>query len=133
MPSFWSLIDVADQVGNSVPSCLETNELLADMNRSISAHTGIVQPPCNKHHDVKNLATQPMNEPKIQPCQVSLMELRVGGKFRLGRKIGSGSFGDIYIGTNVAWPGLGWISNGDLVMPYALATEQIIGTKVEDW
>merc|ERR1711991_35444 len=29
------------------------------------------------------------------------MELRVGGKFRLGRKIGSGSSGDIYIGTNV--------------------------------
>jgi len=29
------------------------------------------------------------------------MELRVGGKFRLGRKIGSGSFGDIYISTNV--------------------------------
>jgi len=30
-----------------------------------------------------------------------LMELRVGGKFRLGRKIGSGSFGEVYIGTNV--------------------------------
>ena len=29
------------------------------------------------------------------------MELRVGGKYRLGRKIGSGSFGDIYIGTEV--------------------------------
>jgi len=29
------------------------------------------------------------------------MELRVGGKFRLARKIGSGSFGDIYLGTNV--------------------------------
>jgi casein kinase 1 len=29
------------------------------------------------------------------------MELRVGGKFRLGRKIGSGSFGQVYIGTNV--------------------------------
>lgn len=29
------------------------------------------------------------------------MELRVGGKYRLGRKIGSGSFGDIYIGTNI--------------------------------
>ena len=27
------------------------------------------------------------------------MELRVGGKYRLDRKIGSGSFGDIYIGT----------------------------------
>ena len=29
------------------------------------------------------------------------MELRVGKKYRLGRKIGSGSFGDIYHGTNV--------------------------------
>jgi len=28
-------------------------------------------------------------------------ELRVGGKFRLGRKIGSGSFGDVYLGMNV--------------------------------
>ena len=28
------------------------------------------------------------------------MELRVGQKYRLGRKIGSGSFGDIYLGTN---------------------------------
>jgi len=29
------------------------------------------------------------------------MELRVGGKYRLQKKIGSGSFGDIYLGTNV--------------------------------
>ncbi|KAF4662479.1 Casein kinase I isoform delta [Perkinsus chesapeaki] len=29
------------------------------------------------------------------------IDLRVGGKFRLGRKIGSGSFGDIYVGTNL--------------------------------
>jgi serine/threonine protein kinase len=28
-------------------------------------------------------------------------ELRVGGKFRLIKKIGSGSFGDIYLGTNI--------------------------------
>lgn len=28
-------------------------------------------------------------------------ELRVGNKFRLGRKIGSGSFGDIYLGSNI--------------------------------
>ncbi|XP_072978036.1 casein kinase 1-like protein 1 isoform X1 [Typha angustifolia] len=29
------------------------------------------------------------------------MEPRVGNKFRMGRKIGSGSFGEIYLGTNV--------------------------------
>eukprot|EP01084_Bolivina_argentea_P293492 504782_1 len=29
------------------------------------------------------------------------MELRVGSKYRLGKKIGSGSFGDIYLGTNM--------------------------------
>ena len=28
------------------------------------------------------------------------LELRVGNKYRLGRKIGSGSFGDIYLGEN---------------------------------
>ena len=27
-----------------------------------------------------------------------VMELRVGNRYRLGRKIGSGSFGDIYLG-----------------------------------
>ena len=29
------------------------------------------------------------------------MELRVGNKYRLGRKIGSGSFGDIYLGESL--------------------------------
>jgi len=29
------------------------------------------------------------------------MELRVGNKFKLGRKVGCGSFGDIYLGTNI--------------------------------
>mmetsp|Transcript_23075 Transcript_23075/g.72344 ORF Transcript_23075/g.72344 Transcript_23075/m.72344 type:complete len:432 (-) Transcript_23075:534-1829(-) len=29
------------------------------------------------------------------------MELRVGKKYRLGKKIGSGSFGDIYLGSNI--------------------------------
>ncbi|CDS03428.1 Putative Casein kinase I [Lichtheimia ramosa] len=29
------------------------------------------------------------------------MDLRVGNKYRIGRKIGSGSFGDIYLGTNI--------------------------------
>ncbi|CAO3590266.1 unnamed protein product [Absidia cylindrospora] len=29
------------------------------------------------------------------------MDLRVGNKYRIGRKFGSGSFGDIYLGTNI--------------------------------
>lgn len=29
------------------------------------------------------------------------MELRVGGKYRLGRKIYAGSFGDVYLGINI--------------------------------
>lgn len=29
-----------------------------------------------------------------------LMDKVVGGKYRIGRKIGSGSFGEIYIGMN---------------------------------
>ncbi|THV87881.1 kinase-like protein [Aureobasidium pullulans] len=31
----------------------------------------------------------------------STQDLRVGNKYRIGRKIGSGSFGDIYLGTNI--------------------------------
>lgn len=30
------------------------------------------------------------------------MDIRIAGKFRLGRKIGGGSFGDIYLGANPA-------------------------------
>ena len=34
-----------------------------------------------------------------QQQQNALFELRVGNKYKIGRKIGSGSFGDIYLGT----------------------------------
>ncbi|BEI83278.1 hypothetical protein CcaverHIS002_0311460 [Cutaneotrichosporon cavernicola] len=33
--------------------------------------------------------------------KMSSMDLRVGGKYRIGKKIGSGSFGDIYLGVNI--------------------------------
>ena len=39
----------------------------------------------------------------------SKSEFQVGGKYRLVRKIGSGSFGDIYLGVN--------ITNGEVSAP----------------
>ena len=31
------------------------------------------------------------------------MDIRIAGKFRLGRKIGGGSFGDIYLGADLRY------------------------------
>ena len=42
------------------------------------------------------------NKTKLKYSKVhSKMELRVGGKYRLSRKLGCGAFGDIYHGTNI--------------------------------
>ncbi|KAJ3077214.1 serine/threonine protein kinase [Podochytrium sp. JEL0797] len=41
-----------------------------------------------------------MDHPKTGTAH-KLMDLRVAGKFRIGRKLGSGSFGEIYHGTNI--------------------------------
>lgn len=43
---------------------------------------------------------EPAATPRLPLVRRSIpaMELRVGNKYRLGRKIGSGSFGDIYLG-----------------------------------
>ncbi|RLN92166.1 hypothetical protein BBJ28_00016501, partial [Nothophytophthora sp. Chile5] len=43
----------------------------------------------------------PIPKERMSHPRDSALELRVGKKFRLGRKIGSGSFGDIYLGTNM--------------------------------
>jgi hypothetical protein len=39
---------------------------------------------------------------RARAATMAASELRVGNKFRLGRKIGSGSFGDIYLGAQAA-------------------------------
>jgi len=45
--------------------------------------------------------TSPTGSKDLQMVNISLRVLRVGGKYRLVRKIGSGSFGDIYLGINI--------------------------------
>eukprot|EP00605_Chrysophyceae_sp_TOSAG23-4_P002855 GSChrysophyteH1.ASY1.ANO1.3144.1 assembled CDS len=62
------------------------------------------------------------------------MELRVARKFRVGPKIGSGSFGEIYAGTNVhtggyGIPGVKWFgSEGD----YNVLVIDLLGPSLED-
>ena len=48
----------------------------------------------NNHHSLSYF-TKSKNLIKLK------MELRVGGKYRLSRKLGCGAFGDIYHGTNI--------------------------------
>ena len=53
-----------------------------------------------------NLLGVPNNIFNKTICEVkrnrrNTMELRVGGKYRLSRKLGCGAFGDIYHGTNI--------------------------------
>ncbi|KAJ3209656.1 serine/threonine protein kinase [Dinochytrium kinnereticum] len=45
------------------------------------------------------MQVQPSSSGGVAPHP--LLDIRVGGKYRIGRKIGSGSFGDIYLGTNI--------------------------------
>jgi hypothetical protein len=57
--------------------------------------------PANQYSSANQAPAAPARQtPHSKPPPLK-MELRVGKKYRLGRKIGSGSFGDIYLGTNM--------------------------------
>lgn len=50
------------------------------------------------HALAKSAPTRAQSALAVSPGHTMSSELRVGNKYRLGRKIGSGSFGDIYLG-----------------------------------
>jgi hypothetical protein len=50
------------------------------------------------------------------------LDIRIAGRYRLGRKIGGGSFGDIYVGKHYG-------GSFDLVLNLVITT---LGTNVED-
>lgn len=53
-------------------------------------------------HNLPNPGLLPRGtEAPLHTGSMTTMDLRVGNKYRIGRKIGSGSFGDIYLGTNI--------------------------------
>ena len=51
-----------------------------------------------KNKNKKNKRKKKKKKKKIDEMTSSGIELRIGNKYRVGRKIGSGSFGDIYLG-----------------------------------
>jgi hypothetical protein len=82
------------------PCCLLNIDAAARRRTNISHRLSSYQ--INPHHFHPYHYHQPPPPlPSFPQTQLRNMELRVGKKYRLGRKIGSGSFGDIYLGTNM--------------------------------
>lgn len=64
--------------------------------------TTMVRPSPSARHATAHLVHPATVRPPIKDNITDCMQdLRVGNKYRIGRKIGSGSFGDIYLGKDV--------------------------------
>lgn len=79
---------------------LRLNAAAANANTSKLSHHPTQQ---DREAFLERLLASGIHHHQPTPCITDRnnMELRVGKKYRLGRKIGSGSFGDIYLGTNM--------------------------------
>lgn len=78
-------------------SCGGGAAFLASIKRKTQSHDGIRNHRAVRQQSASRQAGQG-NRTRSRTNQVAAMELRVGNRYRLGRKIGSGSFGDIYLG-----------------------------------
>ena len=64
-------------------------------------HNAVNNPVTNEQAPTTASTTKPQNsEPPTD-----LLQIRIGGKWIVGKKLGSGAFGDIYIGHNVLTEG----------------------------
>jgi casein kinase I family protein HRR25 len=63
----------------------------------------------------------------IPPNRMTSMDLRVGGKYRIGKKIGSGSFGELW----AASTGHGTDDIGDIYLGVNIVSGEEVGIKLE--
>ncbi|KAL2297890.1 hypothetical protein Nmel_016457, partial [Mimus melanotis] len=82
-------------------SCGDGLACLASIERRERSRDGIQNCRTVRHQNESQKAGQ-SNGTGLRTSRAAAMELRVGNRYRLGRKIGSGSFGDIYLGTDIA-------------------------------
>jgi serine/threonine protein kinase len=66
----------------------------------MSSSVAVAQPAAGVN-STNNSTAAANNTPANSSSSSSKQELRVGGRYSIGKKIGSGSFGDIYLGRNI--------------------------------
>src|SRR5579859_4443775 len=77
------------------------------------------------HHSPPVLSTMPLAD------SLSEQDLRVGNKYRIGRKIGSGSFGDIYLGSPLCYKARNWKTKPDCTTGTNIISGEEIAIKLE--
>ncbi|KAK4812000.1 hypothetical protein QYF61_022996 [Mycteria americana] len=82
-------------------SCGDGAVCLASIERRDQSHDGIRNRRAVRQQSASRQGGQ-SNRTGSRKSRAAAMELRVGNRYRLGRKIGSGSFGDIYLGTDIS-------------------------------
>lgn len=78
-------------------SCSDGLACLAGIERRDQSRDG-VRNRRTVRHQTESQEDGQNNRTGSRTSRAAAMELRVGNRYRLGRKIGSGSFGDIYLG-----------------------------------
>ena len=99
----FSLYDDIHTLGNSISTSSACMALIFHLPGIIPTPLTLLGGPTNVEEEkrLKAVLRVLQGTAQIQVILLTklLQDLRVGNKYRIGRKIGSGSFGDIYLGT----------------------------------